>query len=149
MKQQVEVLKAEKDTTDKIAARAFAQSYLQDLVPSVFGTLHDAGYFFDPVERDIETSFMPWLMEGVTGEIQKVVVARTLLDSIIRETVCNRTLTYAKLDIEVELRVRAMLEARNKKPTGTVEDTSVPVAAVAEEGTNSGVPAVVAEETTE
>lgn len=50
MKQQ-EVLRKEKETTDKIAARAFAQSYLADLVPSVFATLSENGYFFDPVER--------------------------------------------------------------------------------------------------
>lgn len=51
MKQQREVLKKQKETADKIAARAFAQSYLADLVPSVFGTLADNGYFYDPVER--------------------------------------------------------------------------------------------------
>ncbi len=51
MKQQREILRKEKETAEKIAARAFAQSYLSDLVPSVFGTLADNGYFFDPVER--------------------------------------------------------------------------------------------------
>ena len=51
MKQQREILRKERETSDKIAARAFAQSYLSDLVPSVFGTLSDNGYFYDPVER--------------------------------------------------------------------------------------------------
>ena len=51
IKQQKEILRKEKETSDKIAARAFAQSYLADLVPSVFGTLADNGYFYDPVER--------------------------------------------------------------------------------------------------
>lgn len=27
------------------------QSYLADLVPSVFGSLNENGYFYDPVER--------------------------------------------------------------------------------------------------
>ena len=53
MKQQREILRKERETADKIAARAFAQSYLSDLVPSVFGTLSDNGYFYDPVERGI------------------------------------------------------------------------------------------------
>lgn len=53
MKQQREILRKERETADKIAARAFAQSYLSDLVPSVFGTLSDNGYFFDPVERGV------------------------------------------------------------------------------------------------
>ena len=51
MKQQKEILRKERETSEKIAARAFAQSYLADLVPSVFGTLADNGYFYDPVER--------------------------------------------------------------------------------------------------
>lgn len=51
MAQQREILRKEKETADKIAARAFAQSYLSDLLPSVFGTLADNGYFYDPVER--------------------------------------------------------------------------------------------------
>ncbi|XP_059504460.1 radial spoke head protein 3 homolog isoform X3 [Stegostoma tigrinum] len=52
MAQQQAVLKKEKDTSDKIAARAFAQTYLADLIPTVFSTLRDNGYFYDPVERD-------------------------------------------------------------------------------------------------
>ena len=51
MQQQAEAIKKEAETNEKIAARVFAQSYLADLVPSVFGTLKDNGYFFDPVEQ--------------------------------------------------------------------------------------------------
>ena len=51
MKQQRDILRKERETSEKIAARAFAQSSLSDLVPSVFGTLADNGYFYDPVER--------------------------------------------------------------------------------------------------
>lgn len=111
MRQQMEVLKKEKETTDKLAARAFAQSYLQDLVPSVFGTLHDHGYFYDPVERDVETQFMPWLMESVTVELNKARVARAVLDSIIRDTVTNRFEVYNKLDEEAEQKIRAVIAA--------------------------------------
>ena len=51
MQQQREALLKEKETAEKIAARAFAQSYLSDLVPSVFSTLSESGFFYDPVER--------------------------------------------------------------------------------------------------
>ena len=51
MQQQREALLKEKETAEKIAARAFAQSYLSDLVPSVFSTLNQNGFFYDPVER--------------------------------------------------------------------------------------------------
>lgn len=51
MKQQRAALLKEKETADKVASRAFAQSYLSDLVPSVFSTLSQNGFFYDPVER--------------------------------------------------------------------------------------------------
>ncbi|XP_078001458.1 radial spoke head protein 3 homolog isoform X2 [Glandiceps talaboti] len=98
MRQQREVLKKERETAEKIAARAFAQAYLADLVPSVFGTLNDNGYFYDPVERDVETGFMPWLMEEVEKQIGKSVLSRTVLDSIIREVVKQRMEAYFDLN---------------------------------------------------
>uniref|UniRef100_A0A8D0G413 Radial spoke head 3 n=1 Tax=Sphenodon punctatus TaxID=8508 RepID=A0A8D0G413_SPHPU len=51
--QQLQILQKQKETSEKIAARAFAQRYLADLIPSVFGSLRDSGYFYDPVERGL------------------------------------------------------------------------------------------------
>ena len=51
MQQQREALLKEKETAEKIAARAFAQSYLADLIPSVFTALNEHGFFYDPIER--------------------------------------------------------------------------------------------------
>ncbi|PIK58401.1 putative radial spoke head protein 3-like isoform X1 [Apostichopus japonicus] len=97
MKQQRETLKKERETADKIAARAFAQSYLADLIPSVFGTLNDNGYFFDPVERDVELGFLPWIMEQVEKKIDISILSRTVLDAIIRDVVIQRSAAYFQL----------------------------------------------------
>ncbi|NXA84093.1 RSPH3 protein, partial [Thryothorus ludovicianus] len=86
----LEKLEKQKETAEKIAARAFAQRYLADLIPSVFNNLHDSGFFYDPVERDIETEFLPWLMSEVEETLQKKVLARTMLDSLIRMVVEKR-----------------------------------------------------------
>lgn len=102
IKQQQEVLQKEKETAEKIAARAFAQSYLADLVPSVFGTLADNGYFFDPVERDVEQGFLPWLMEQVEEQLQCNDHGRMILDGLLREVVLMRTNLYTKRDEVVE-----------------------------------------------
>ena len=51
VKQQQETIERERETTEKMAAHAFAQSFLTDLVPSVYEELSQAGYFFDPVSR--------------------------------------------------------------------------------------------------
>ncbi|KAM3876119.1 radial spoke head protein 3 homolog B-like [Diretmus argenteus] len=81
--QQREVLQKERETVEKIAARAYAQFYLADLVPSCFTTLRGHGYFYDPVERDIETNFFPWLMAEVNNNLERRDVARGLLDMLI------------------------------------------------------------------
>ena len=80
LNQQREVLNKEKETADKLAARAFAQSYLSDLIPSVFGNLTDHGFFYDPVERDVDESFIPWLMDRVVDKLESLIIGRTVMD---------------------------------------------------------------------
>ncbi|CAF3389461.1 unnamed protein product [Rotaria sp. Silwood1] len=97
MKQAQEAVRSEQDVAQKIAARAFAKAYLQDLVPSVFNNLRENGYFYDPVEHEIETSFMPWLMDRTMTQVNQLVLGRTILDSIIRDVVNQRIDNYEKL----------------------------------------------------
>ncbi|XP_038595966.1 radial spoke head protein 3 homolog [Tachyglossus aculeatus] len=88
--QQMEVMLKQNETSEKIAARAFAHRYLADLLPSVFGNLRDSGFFYDPVERDIESGFLPWLMNEVEKTMEYHMVGRTVLDMLIREVVEKR-----------------------------------------------------------
>jgi len=115
MKQQREILRKEKETAEKIAARAFAQSYLADLVPSVFGTLSDNGYFYDPVERDVEQGFLPWLMEQVTAELDRSELGRLVLDGMLREVVARRMDVYMALDNKVNPKANSVI---SKPSTG-------------------------------
>ncbi|XP_063185495.1 radial spoke head protein 3 homolog [Chroicocephalus ridibundus] len=89
-RQHMQMLQKQKETTEKIAARAFSQHYLADLVPSVFNNLRDSGFFYDPVERDIETEFLPWLMTEVEETLERKVLGRTVLDSLICTVVEKR-----------------------------------------------------------
>ncbi|NXI65803.1 RSPH3 protein, partial [Anseranas semipalmata] len=88
--QQMQMLQKQKETTEKIAARAFAKRYLTDLIPSVFNNLRESGFFYDPIERDIETEFLPWLMTEVEETLEKKVLGRMTLDSLIRTVVEKR-----------------------------------------------------------
>ncbi|PAA47047.1 hypothetical protein BOX15_Mlig020095g3 [Macrostomum lignano] len=102
VQQQREVQEKERETANKIAARAFAQSYLADLVPSVFGTLAEHGYFYDPVERDVESGFLPWLVDAVNTDIDSSVRARALLDGLLREVIRDRHTAYRALETRIE-----------------------------------------------
>jgi hypothetical protein len=46
---------------------------------------------------EIETSFMPWLMEKTMTQVNQLVLGRTILDSIIRDVVNHRIDDYEKL----------------------------------------------------
>ncbi|XP_034756837.1 radial spoke head protein 3 homolog [Etheostoma cragini] len=96
--QQKEVLKKEKETAEKIAARAYTQQYLADLLPAAFASLRSHGFFYDPVEKDIENNFFPWLMVEVNNSLEKRYAARGLLDAIIHDV----TLKRLKMSKELE-----------------------------------------------
>ncbi|MBN3314315.1 RSPH3 protein, partial [Atractosteus spatula] len=100
IKQQREILQLEKETAEKIAARAFAQHYLADLLPSVYTSLRDHGYFYDPVERDVETGFLPWLMTEVKNTLEKRSLGRTVLDMLIRDVVEKRLDTFQQMELK-------------------------------------------------
>ncbi|XP_058390044.1 radial spoke head protein 3 homolog [Diceros bicornis minor] len=99
-KQQWEVVHKHNETAEKIAAWAFAQRYLADLLPSVFDSLRDGGYFYDPIERDIEIGFLPWLMNEVDKTMEYSMVGRTVLDMLIREVVERRLMMYERKEDE-------------------------------------------------
>ncbi|XP_063773530.1 radial spoke head protein 3 homolog [Pseudophryne corroboree] len=98
--QQREMLLKEKETAEKVAARAFAQQYLTDLIPSVFSSLRDSGYFYDPLERDVETELMPWLMDEVEKTLEKNDLGRTMLDILIRDVVEKRIDDFRNLELK-------------------------------------------------
>ncbi|CAF0907139.1 unnamed protein product [Brachionus calyciflorus] len=97
MKQAADILRLEKETAEKLAAKAFAKSYLADLVPSVFNNLRENGYFYDPVQRDLETGFMPWIIDSTMNELDTMMLGRLLLDNLIKEVVQNRSQEYEEL----------------------------------------------------
>jgi hypothetical protein len=101
MKQAADVLKLEKETAEKLAAKAFAKSYLADLVPSVFNNLRENGYFYDPVNRDLELGFMPWIMNQTLEELDQLSNGRLILDTIIREVVNKREIDYKNLKLNL------------------------------------------------
>ena len=94
LKQLREVRELEKQTADKLAAKAFSLAYLNDLVPAVYGTLADAGYFYDPVERELERSFLPWLGNAVAQKLDDNNRGRILLDGLLREVIAMRAAEY-------------------------------------------------------
>jgi hypothetical protein len=87
--EQIRILKEKQEAAEKIAARAFAQSYLRDLIPSVFDSLSANGYFHDIVEKEVEMEFLPWLAGETEKSMAKLLDAQAIVDDIIRNAIRN------------------------------------------------------------
>lgn len=85
--EQLRLLKEKQEVSEKLAARAFAQSYLQNLVPSVFDTLATNGYFYDIIEKEVDSLFLPWLAQETQKNMKKQTLATVVLEEIIRSAV--------------------------------------------------------------
>lgn len=78
--EQIRILREKQEMADRIATRAFAQSYLRNLVPNVFESLTTNGFFYDHVEKEVETVFLPWLESELEKGLEKMHTARKVVD---------------------------------------------------------------------
>merc|ERR1711939_1044538 len=78
LKQERERLEREQVLKEKVAAAAFAKNYMSGIESSVLDRLAKMSYFYDPVEREVETDFMPWLGGLAMEKLAKVEMVQTL-----------------------------------------------------------------------
>ena len=77
-------LKRETEVREKIAAAAFARSYLGSLRRNIFSQLHDRGHFSDAVRREMESLVMPGLMAEVAARVSaRQSAARAVVDDLV------------------------------------------------------------------
>merc|ERR1712010_406656 len=55
---------------EKVSAAAFAKNYMGGIESAVLERLSKMAYFYDPVEREIETDFMPWIASLAVEKFQ-------------------------------------------------------------------------------
>ncbi|KAH6563152.1 hypothetical protein BASA50_005310 [Batrachochytrium salamandrivorans] len=80
--EQLRIIKEKQEVAEKIAAQAFSQSYLNGLIPNVFENLATNGYFYDVVEKEMETSVLPWLKSEVEKNMEQHFVACQIVDDV-------------------------------------------------------------------
>ena len=100
LEQRLKVEAEQRELRHKIAARGYGEFFASDLMGDAISLLERRGYFYDEVEREIETQFLPWLSE----QIAEVSQTHELEDAIVN-FVNQSTLTY-----EAKLRARNATE---------------------------------------
>eukprot|EP00762_Andalucia_godoyi_P000354 ANDGO_03190.mRNA.2 Flagellar radial spoke protein 3 len=81
-------LAAEKRAKDKLAAREAARALLGSLQGSVMNALSDAGFFYDTVERDVETTYLAELQKRVSQHVaENDNQARSTVDRLLAKAI--------------------------------------------------------------
>mmetsp|Transcript_19841 Transcript_19841/g.34202 ORF Transcript_19841/g.34202 Transcript_19841/m.34202 type:complete len:529 (+) Transcript_19841:243-1829(+) len=99
--QERERLERERVVRQKVAASTFARGYLGGIVTSVFDQLQSSGFFFDPVLKEVEDSFMPWLKQQAVKYLEQGVIAR----QVVRRVVADATAALEHTRSEAAARV--------------------------------------------
>lgn len=92
-------MRDQKEMEERIAASVLMQGYMADLLPSVLEGLEEEGFLTDNIKRDIDESFLPWLMKEVTHELQEIVSSRDVLTGkfLIQQNVNDFILVYISM----------------------------------------------------
>merc|ERR1719375_1396416 len=83
VQQEKERVAREQQVTEKVAARTFTKGFLSELKSSVVSNLQDVGFFYEPLEQEVTTSFIPWLMDSMSTELDSLSVARAIADELL------------------------------------------------------------------
>lgn len=149
--QERERTRREQVVREKGAAQAFARGYLQGLVGTVFEKLHEDGFFFDPVSKEVEEEFMPWLTDATVATVAQASAARAATEAIVEESlkilVTEKETAVAKLQAEK----KAAAEAKAAAEVAAIEAAEKAAAAKAEavKGILHGETAIVSPEVVE
>jgi recombinational DNA repair protein (RecF pathway) len=65
---------------EKLAARAFSQSYMAQLLPNVLNSLQQNGYLYDHVQNILSQKYLPLLSSDIFAGLKKENVARLMID---------------------------------------------------------------------
>lgn len=115
--QERERARREAQVRQKIAAAKFARQYLTGLRRAVFADMTDAGHFYDPLTKEVEEQFMPWLMDKVKGRVDQHALAQNLTRGLIERSLelgQDRAEAYQKAVAERKAREEAERKAREE-----------------------------------
>ena len=111
LEQRLRVEQEQRELRHKIAARGYGEFFASDLMGDAISLLERRGYFYDEVEREIETQFLPWLSTAIA----EVSETHELTDAVVK-CVNESTLTF-----EAKLRARNLAEI-DKQEDAVIDD---------------------------
>lgn len=118
LQQERERLGREKELARKNAARTAARNFMQGLQEQVVSQLVQQGHLYDPVLKQVDTEFMPWLLQSVADKLALVRVAREETDALIGAAV---QAAMQEVQDKREAEEAARVEAERQKAAAEAE----------------------------
>lgn len=85
LQQEKERVQREKELAEKHAAQTAAKELLAQVSDDVLSNMHTQGHFYDPVRKEVEEIFLPFLLQQTAQHLQQYRLARDLIDSTLQE----------------------------------------------------------------
>lgn len=121
-----------RELEEKIAARAFSQQYLSSLHVGVFDTLTEQGFFYDPVKKEVEETFLPELLSSIGGRTDGYASAQLIAEELIDGAKkCARAYEKIAIKARAEARARAIEEEERVRKVREEEEAARKAAAAA------------------
>jgi len=97
-------------TAHKLAARTASAGLVGQLQGEVVQRLDAHGFFYDPMVKQVEAAFMPWLLQQVQSRLENVGECRAEVDGIIQ-----KCLVYQLADARKVMAERKHAEQEEKR----------------------------------
>ena len=115
VQQERDRVKHQAEVQRKVAAAAFASSYLVSMRYTVLAQLAEQGHFYDPLRREVETAFLPQLFEAVAKRATARGAERgaaAQVDAIISSALQAGSARYADHAAQIESARLAVIAAQ-------------------------------------
>ncbi|MCO5593037.1 hypothetical protein L7F22_047042 [Adiantum nelumboides] len=83
VQQEKKRLEEEEKIKEKTEVQMYVRGYLRKMMDSIFHTLQKLNYFYDPVEREVEEMYFPFLSSEIDNELMNINVARSTLKCMV------------------------------------------------------------------
>jgi len=104
----------EKILAKKIAAQTTARQYLENITNKAVSELESVGVLYEPLEREVQTEFLPWLHTQIAAQLNEVITARALVEQLLEAAVNkmgDEKATFYRLKREAEEAAEAKRKA--------------------------------------
>ena len=107
--------------------------FLDTVVEDVFADLHQAGHFYDPVEKEVSDTFLPWLLAETQSQLHGMEVSYNTAKSIVAAAI-KKKLEQQQAAEDARKAAIAEAKAAEEAEARAAEEAAAAEAAAAEAG---------------